>query len=79
MEYNSNYESWLGFIHEKYSKEDLIFYQFAILWISFNSYLTDKYSKISGDHGKVKEFAKDYSDFFDDIKKLTNTYFKWRL
>ncbi len=79
MDNNSNYESWLDFIHEKHSKEDLIFYQFAILWISFNSYLNYNYPKISGDHNKVRKFTEEHYDSFDNIKQLTNTYFSWRL
>lgn len=78
MEYESNYESWLDFIHEKYSERDLIFYKFAIVWISFNSYLNDEYPNLK-DHEKVKKFVEDHSDSFNNIKQLTNTYFGWRL
>ncbi len=37
------------------------FFRFMALWVAFNAYLTRRYPCPSGDHNKVREFARDES------------------
>lgn len=63
------YKEWIAFLERRLSSSDIVFYKFAILWISFESYLNQEY-----DRDKLKEFKKDNTEFYMEL--LENDYFK---
>ena len=55
----SNHKTWVSAIG-KFSELDYQdWFQFAMLWFSFNSYYSERYAHIGGEKNKIIEFAKD--------------------
>jgi len=62
-----NYKKWIEFLeHGLYSKESE-FLRFAVLWLSFASFLNERYPEERREAAKLRRFKKEYAGFYKDL------------
>lgn len=59
-------QEWIDAVEYSYQGYKAWF-DFAMLWISFNCYYSEKYAHISGEGNQIKEFAKDNELFYNQM------------
>lgn len=64
---NLNYKRWLEAIKSFEKSDYKDWFEFAMLWFSFNSYYSERYSHIGREKSKIIEFAKDYKDLYKSL------------
>jgi len=62
-----NYKKWMEAI-ENFKKSDYeAWFKFVMLWFSFNSYYSERYSDINGEKNQITEFAKDNKNLYKSL------------
>jgi hypothetical protein len=71
-----NYKKWMEAI-KNFGKSDYkTWFKFAMLWFSFNSYYSDRYSHIRGEGNQLIEFAKDNKSLYESLLSDEQANFK---
>ncbi len=62
--YNS--KIWIEYLENNFAECEYYF-KFAMIWMSFNSFYSIKYSRISGERNKIKKFCEEYKYIYDRL------------
>ena len=65
MSQRVRYKRWIEAIKSFEKSDYKDWFKFAMLWVSFNSYYSERYSHIGGEKNQIIEFAKDNEDLYE--------------
>ncbi|MEM3473640.1 MAG: hypothetical protein QW735_03530 [archaeon] len=72
---NYYYKSWIDAINKFTWKNFKSWFNFAMLWFSFNSYYSEKYANIEGEWNQIKQFANDNKNLYESLFSKEKTGF----
>ena len=67
MSQHESYKGWVEAIKSFERSDYKDWFEFAMLWFSFNSYYSERYSKIRGEKNQIIEFAKDNKALYESL------------
>jgi len=67
MSQYTSYKVWIEAIKSFEKSDYRDWFKFAMLWFSFNSYYSERYTHIGGEKNKIIEFAKDNKDLYKSL------------
>jgi hypothetical protein len=75
----NNYKQWIEFLEDGLYSESTPFLQFAVLWLSFASFLNERYYDEIKERHKLNRFIKDFRFFYKRLLKEEKGLFKQKL
>lgn len=67
MSQRVSYKEWVEAINNFEKSDYKDWFKFAMLWFSFNSYYSGRYSNIRGEKNQIIEFAKDNKTLYESL------------
>ena len=76
MSQYASHTVWIEAIKSFEKSDYRDWFKFAMLWFSFNSYYSERYSNVEGEKKKIIEFAKDNESLYEFLLTEKQTDFK---
>jgi hypothetical protein len=73
---NLSYKRWVEAIKSFEKSDYKDWFEFTMIWFSFNSYYSKRYSHIGGEKNQIIEFAKDNKDLYESLLTGKQAVFK---